>query len=79
MQDEDVWEWPELNRRGVMDRREKEDQYSRTMRVYEKVKQRILKEAEAENLYNEVCAIMETNKPPINYIKEMSRQVCGIL
>ena len=62
-----------------MDRREKEDQYSRTMRVYEKVKQRILKEAEAENLYNEVCAVMETNKPPINYIKEMSRQVGGVL
>ena len=62
-----------------MDRKEKEDRFMRDLRVYDKVKQRILKEAEAENLYDEVCAVMETNKPPINYIKEMSRQVCGIL
>ena len=62
-----------------MDRKEKEDRFSRDLRVADKVKQRILKEAEAEGLYEEVRAVMEINKPPINYIKEMSRQVCGFL
>ena len=81
MQDNQVWEWPERARRGLLDRIGKEDQFQRNQRLAQRVRERILREAEEDFLVEEVKEIFRRNDTgeykdvQINWIKEYQRWV----
>ena len=81
MQDNQVWEWPERDRRGLLDRIGKEDQFQRNQRLAQRVRERILREAEEDFLVEEVKEIFRRNDTreykdvQINWIKEYQRWV----
>ena len=83
MQDDEIWEWPERARRGLLDRVGREDQFQRNQRLVKRVRERILREAEEDNLVDEVKEIFRRNDTrdykdvfmSINFIKEYQRFV----